>query len=81
MTTLIYQCENYLSPPLDTPLYIQKKSGQSVEKYLYLMILNDVTARGFNVLYGLIINFPNLPSGRKLLKNIIFLFYNTSIVI
>ena len=25
MTTLIYQCENYLSPPLDTPLYIQKK--------------------------------------------------------
>ena len=32
MTTLIYQCENYLSPPLDTPLYIQKKSGQSVEK-------------------------------------------------
>ena len=24
MTTLIYQCENYLSPPLDTPLYIQK---------------------------------------------------------
>ena len=31
----------------------------------YLMILNDVTARRFNVLYGLIINFPNLPSGRK----------------
>ena len=30
--TLIYQCENYLSPPLDTPLYIQQKSGQSVEK-------------------------------------------------
>ena len=26
MTTLIYQCENYLSSPLDTPLYIQKKS-------------------------------------------------------
>ena len=26
MTTLIYQCENYLSPPLDTPLYIQKKN-------------------------------------------------------
>ena len=25
MTTLIYQCENYLIPPLDTPLYIQKK--------------------------------------------------------
>ena len=25
------------------------------------MILNDVTARRFNVLYGLIINFPNLP--------------------
>ena len=24
MTTLIYQCENYLSPPLDIPLYIQK---------------------------------------------------------
>ena len=33
--------------------------------YTYLMILNDVTARRFNVLYGLIINFPNLPSGRK----------------
>ena len=32
MTTLIYQCENYFSPPLDTPLYIQKKSCQSVEK-------------------------------------------------
>ena len=32
MTTLIYQCENYLIPPLDPPLYIQKKSGQSVEK-------------------------------------------------
>ena len=25
MTTLINQCENYLSPPLDTPLYLQKK--------------------------------------------------------
>ena len=25
MTTLIYQYENYLIPPLDTPLYIQKK--------------------------------------------------------
>ena len=25
MTTSIYQCENYLIPPLDTPLYIQKK--------------------------------------------------------
>ena len=25
MTTLIYQCENYLRPPLDTPLYKQKK--------------------------------------------------------
>ena len=24
MTTLIYQCENYLIPPLDTLLYIQK---------------------------------------------------------
>ena len=27
MTTLTYECENYLSPPLDTQLYIQKKSG------------------------------------------------------
>ena len=31
----------------------------------YLMILNDITARRFEVLYGLIINFLNLPSGRK----------------
>ena len=32
MTALIYQSENYLSPPLDTLLYIQKKSDQLVEK-------------------------------------------------
>ena len=28
-------------------------------------LLNDITARRFEVLYGLIINFLNLPSGRK----------------
>ena len=30
MTTLIYQCENYLNPLLDTPLYIQKKKIRSI---------------------------------------------------
>ena len=28
MTTLIYQCENYLSPPLDTPLSVYTKKNQ-----------------------------------------------------
>ena len=31
MTTLIYQCENYLSPPLDIPLYIQKNQANEGE--------------------------------------------------
>ena len=35
MTTLIYQCENYLSPPLDTPLYIQKKMLSSLVSTVY----------------------------------------------
>ena len=30
MPALLYQCENYLSPPLDSPLYIYKISDQSV---------------------------------------------------
>ena len=39
MTTLIYQCENYLNHPLDTSLYIQKKirsiGGEMKEIYFF----------------------------------------------
>ena len=33
---LIYQCENYLSPPLDTPLCIQKNSiGREMKEFFF----------------------------------------------
>ena len=47
-----------------TSVNARKLSGSTVI-LTYLMILNDITARRFEVLYGLIINFLNLPSGRK----------------
>ena len=51
---IIRRSYRYLNCEILLPLYAT-----------YLMILNDVTAHRFYVLYGLIINFPNLPSGRK----------------
>ena len=46
------------------------------------MIHNDVKARKFEGLYGLIINFLNLAPDRKYLNRIvIFLFYNNLIIV
>ena len=46
-------------------LMLSLMSEKPTSIFILTYLLNDVTARRFNVLYGRIINFPNLPSGRN----------------